>query len=279
MLTISSLFIYPIKSLGGISLTSSQITSRGLLYDRRWMLINDDNKFISQREYPQMALCKTELVPDGIKVVFKHNDDILIPFDAPAIGRAEVTIWDDTCTADIVCLEAAEWFSKVLGVNCRLVYMPEDSRRPVDPEYAPDDKINSFSDGYPCLLIGEASLTDLSERCGEIILMDRFRPNIVFTGGAPYAEDEMAHFKINNIDFYGVKICARCPIPGIDQETAARTKEPLKTLARYRKKNNKIYMGQNLIHTGEGTLNIGDVLHILSTKPATVFNEEVGEVR
>jgi hypothetical protein len=124
--------------------------------------------------------------------------------------------------------------------------------------------ITSFADAYPFMMIGQASLDDLNSRLAEPLPMDRFRPNIVFTGGGPFEEDLLANFTIGNIHFYGVKLCARCIIPTIDQNTGVKRKEPLKTLASYRAKNNKIYFGQNLVHKGDGVIAVGDQLHAIS---------------
>ncbi len=273
MLHVSDLVIYPIKSLKGISLSSAGVTDRGLEYDRRWMLIDSNNRFISQREIPQMALCQPSLTNAGLKVTYLPNgENILIPYQPLTNTLLQVTVWDDTCTGQYVSHETSAWFSRVLGMPCSLVYMPDDTRRAVDPNYTDGQQITSFSDAYPFLIIGEASLTDVSQRVGQAIPMNRFRPNIVFSGGNAFMEDEMAHFIINNIHFYGVKICARCPIPGIDQETGISGKEPLKTLAGYRRKNNKVWVGQNLVHKGNGTLHIGDTIEVLEMKAPAVFD-------
>ena len=194
------------------------------------------------------------------------GDSIFIPFDAAQSGNSiTVTIWDDTCMAQFVSKAADEWFTAMLSINCRLVYMPDDSRRAVDQRYAPGVGITSFSDAYPFLIIGQASsLDELNSRLAEPLPINRFRPNMVFTGGGPFEEDRMGHFSINNINFYGVKLCGRCPIPTIDQTTAQRGMEPLKTLATYRVKNNNIYFGQNLVSEGYGLISIGDKIQVRS---------------
>jgi len=152
-----------------------------------------------------------------------------------------------------------------MGIKCRLVHMPEETHREVDQRYAQPGMITSFSDAYPFLLIGQHSLDDLNTKLAEPLPMDRFRPNIVFTGGRPFEEDLMNHVKIAGIDFYGAKLCARCVLTTINQQTAVKAKEPLKTLASYRLKNKKILFGQNLIHKGTGIITIGDTLEVLST--------------
>jgi hypothetical protein len=270
MLTISQLFIYPVKSLGGISLPSAQLTDRGFKYDRRWMLVDENNRFLSQREFPVMALLQTVISEKGIVVVDKRNVSIncLIPFTVETDKIIKVQVWDDECDAVIVSETLNTWFTQALGISCKLVFMPDDSMRKVDDRYAANNEITSFSDGYPLLMIGQSSLDDLNGRLKEKLSIDRFRPNIVFTGGIPYEEDTMAEFEINGITLYGVKQCARCVVTTIEQSNAAKGKEPLKTLAAYRQLNNKIYFGQNVLYKTTGVINTGDAVIIKETKQA-----------
>ena len=266
MLQISELYIYPIKSLPGVPVKEARVTEKGFEYDRRWMLVDENNRFISQREAPQMTQLLVSIENEGLHIKHKINgESLIVPFDSlSSRNKGTVTIWDDTCEADYVSTEADEWFTSALGINCRLVYMPDDCQRVVDQRYAPGNSVTSFSDAYPFMIIGQASLDDLNSRLNEALPMERFRPNIVFTGGQPYEEDMMGSFTIGNINFYGVKLCARCIIPTINQQNASRGKEPLKTLAKYRQKNNKIYFGQNLVHDGEGIIAIGDEIQTKS---------------
>jgi len=261
MLRVSQLYIYPIKSLGGIALNEVIITDRGFQYDRRWMLVDHNNLFISQREVHQMALMKLALTDNGVQVTHSvKQSSHTIPFHTAKNEFAAVTIWDDTCTGQFVSDEADEWFSTMLEIPCRLVYMPDNTHRITDQRYTSENSITSFSDAYPFLLIGQSSLDDLNNRLAEPLPMNRFRPNIVFTGGEPYREDMMHTFTIGNITFYGVKLCARCVMTTINQDNGTTGKEPLKTLARYRFKNNKIMFGQNLAHKGLGEIRVGDEL-------------------
>jgi uncharacterized protein YcbX len=265
MLTISELYIYPIKSLGGIAVTYAEVTDRGLKYDRRWMLVDEQNRFLTQREFPQMTLLKVHIESNGLLVTHHLNGSVSIPFKQHNPNKQQVVIWDDTCIGVFVSNEHDTWFSDALGIKCRLVYMPDDTRREVDQRYAPEGMITSFSDAYPFLIIGQASLDDLNSRLAEPLPMNRFRPNIVFAGGDPFEEDLMKHIHIAGISFYGVKLCARCIMTTINQQTAVKAKEPLKTLASYRFKNNKILFGQNLIHEGMGVITVGDTIEVLST--------------
>jgi uncharacterized protein len=268
MLSVSQLFIYPIKSLGGISLNSAEVTDRGLRHDRRWMLVDDNNNFLTQRVFPQMALLKVLLNEDGLLVQHKkHEGNILVPLEAMG-NEYKVKVWSDVCKAIEVNDQVSEWFCDMLSMKCKLVYMPNQTRRRVDSRYASNKEITSFSDAYPFMVIGQSSLDDLNTRLKETVSINRFRPSIVFTGGAPYEEDELAHFSINKINFYGVKLCARCVVTTINQDEATKGNEPLYTLSTYRKRNNKIYFGQNLVHSGEGTITIGDSIELIERKKA-----------
>ncbi len=264
MLNISQIFIYPIKSLGGISKSTAQLCNTGFEYDRRWMLVDEKHNFLSQRTHPQMVLLHIAETDAGFMVSKYMDDDlsIIIPYEQEAKKKFEVSVWDDVCNAVEVSPAHNEWFSDMLAVNCKLVYMPDDTKRLVDNRYAANNEITSFSDGYPLLMIGEASLQDLNDRLKEKILMQRFRPNIVFSGGHSFIEDEMQTFEINGNTFLGVKPCSRCIMTTINQQNAAKGKEPLKTLSTYRMKNNKIYFGQNVLHQQNGSINIGDIITI-----------------
>lgn len=273
MLQVSELFIYPIKSLGGISLSSAVVTDRGLQYDRRWMLVNEKNEFMTQRSNAQMALLQVEVVEEGLRVSHKKKDSsVVIPYQPAAMqGTVMVQVWSDRCRAQIVSEDANKWFSEMLSVSCRLVYMPDSTRRRVDGRYARNKEITAFSDAYPFLIIGQSTLDDLNNRLSEHVPINRFRPNIVFTGGKAFEEDGWAHFAVNDVQYYGVKLCARCVVTTINQQDAHKGKEPLKTLSTYRMSNNKIYFGQNLLHQGVGIIRVGDRIDVKELKPARQF--------
>jgi len=265
MLQVSQLFIYPIKSLGGIAKQQVEITSTGFKHDRRWMLVDEQNIFLTQRTYPQMALLQVGENEQGIFVFHKQNQlqSIVIPFATEYRKKTSVIVWDDVCDALEADEEINNWFSDMLQINCKLVYMPDDTKRAVDKRYAANDEITSFSDGYPILMIGQLSLDNLNEKLAEVLPINRFRPNIVFTGGHAHIEDEMAAFEINGINFLGVKPSARCMITTVNQQTAEAGKEPLRTLAGYRMKNNKIYFGQNVLQQQHGSINIGEEIKVI----------------
>jgi uncharacterized protein YcbX len=265
-LQLSALYTYPIKSLGGVALERAKVTDRGLQYDRRWLLVDDQNCFLTQREHPNMALLRLQLQADSLQVSHSQGgiEPLQVPFQ-PQAGGLEVDIWGEQCSALEVSKEANAWFSQVLGQTCKLVYMPQESHRLVDPDYARHQELTSFSDGYPFLLIGQASLDELNARLEVALPMNRFRPNLVFSGGIPYQEDHWKGFSVADLLFYCVKPCARCIVITTDQETGVRGKEPLATLSAYRKQGNKVLFGQNLLHEGQGTLAIGDKLQPILT--------------
>lgn len=270
-LTLSEIWIYPIKSLAGIALTEAQVTPRGLAYDRRWMLTDANGKFMTQRSLPALALIDVALEANSLVISHRQKNlpPLLIPLTSPTAEVLTVQVWDDTMEAHPVAAEADQWFSKALDQPCRLVYQPDSTHRKVDPQYARHDEITSFSDGYPFLLIGQESLNDLNTRLESPVPMNRFRPNLVFTGGKPYEEDAWEAFTVGSQDFFGVKPCARCVLTTIDQITAEKGKEPLKTLSKYRNWNSKILFGQNLL-PGNLTqrIKVGDSIKVWKVKQA-----------
>jgi uncharacterized protein YcbX len=274
MLLISHLYVYPIKSLGGIELSTAQLTDRGIEHDRRWMLVDEQNRFLTQREHPKMAVLRTAIQGNQLAVYEKGQESDMIRLNLYATGTEalKVQIWDDVCDAVQISDSVNQWFSEKLDSVCKLVYMPDESKRKVDQRYAIKDDLTGFSDGYPVLMIGQASLDDLNSRLEEPVPMNRFRPNIVFTGGTPFQEDSMKQFQINGADFYAVKPCARCAVPTTNQDTGERKKEPMKTLATYRTGNNKVYFGQNILYEKDTIINVGDVLTIVETKEALQLN-------
>lgn len=246
----------------------AKIEERGLQYDRRWMLIDDEGVFITQRKYSELSQLQVNIADGELTVSHKTAPEQKISFDLDAqIGEnIEVTIWDDVSNGVEVSNEVSDWFSNFMQFKVRLVKMPAIENRFVDPKYALNAETVSFADGYPCLIIGQSSLNGLNEKLTEPILMDRFRPNFVFTGGEAHIEDNFGVFSLGDVAFTAVKPCARCVLITIDQQTGIKGQEPLRTLATYRTWNKKIMFGQNLIHQGFGEVSVGDELKIKSWK-------------
>lgn len=261
-LRLSEIWIYPIKSMGGIRLNSAKVAGKGLEFDRRWMLIDENNMFITQRKIPEMALFKLGMNSDSFTVRFK-NESIQLPFNSIlSSDLIPATIWDDSVDTIEVHERYSNWFSDKLKFSCKLVAFPEENTRLVDPKYATNHDNVSLADGYPLLAIGQSSLDDLNQRLDAPVPMDRFRPNLVFTGGQPYEEDSWKEFTVGVSKFQGIKPCSRCVLTTIDQMTGEQGKEPLATLATYRKRDNKIYFGQNVLSIDHNEIHEGDEIKL-----------------
>jgi uncharacterized protein len=255
---VTELWTYPIKSLGGIRVQSAKVLQKGLETDRRWMLIDDQNIFLTQRVHHKMALFRTSWQGNELSVTHAA-DRISVPMRS---SGEEITaqIWDDTVVVREVDPAISKWFSEHLSLPCRLVAFPEENRRDIDPRYKVGDDQVSLADAYPVLIIGQSSLDDLNSRMQKAVPMNRFRPNIVFTGGDAFEEDFWNQVRVGNNRFAAVKQCARCVLPTVDQETGIMGKEPLATLNTYRKREAKVLFGMNLVPLDHGEIRIGDEL-------------------
>lgn len=272
-LSISEIWIYPIKSLGGIRLPKARLTDRGLQWDRRWMLLNEKGEFMTQRQITSLAWLEVILHKHFLEI--RHRKKNLEPLqvafniDGPA-EVIEAPIWDDTSEAIVMSHEINEWFSDALEQNCRLVYMPEESSRTTTGKTSGRIQKVSFADAYPLLMIGQSSLDELNSRLAEPVPMNRFRPNLVFSGGKAYEEDNWHAFTAGSTRFWAEKPCARCVLTTIDQQTAKKGKEPLATLAKYRNHGGKVMFGQNLLYESGGTIQVGDKINVISHKDAII---------
>lgn len=261
-LKLTQIWIYPIKSLGGISLSSAKVMGKGLQYDRRWMLVDESGVCMTQRVYPKMALFKLSFNNGQLIITRDQHSLKLDPEKRPISHAITVSIWNDKVSAFEVDPSYSKWFSTLLGVPCRLIHFPEENARPVDPRYKVNDEHVSLADAYPFLIIGQSSLDDLNSKLANSVPMNRFRPNFVFTGGAPYEEDTWRNFSIGSTRFVGVKLCDRCVLTTVNQDSAEKGIEPLKTLTSFRKRENKVYFGQNLVAIDNTHVNIGDKITI-----------------
>lgn len=263
---LEEIIIYPIKSLGKISIKVSEARIRGLKFDRRMMLTDAMGNFLSQRNVPEMARFNLSIEDSGFLVQYEGNE-ILIPFNPISKKSRKVTVWDDRLTAPEAKDQYNRWFSDQLNRECNLILMDEDTMRPVQNKYAVNNELVSYADGFPYLIIGTGSLEDLNKKLEIPVPMDRFRPNLVISTDVPFEEDELDVFQIGEAIFKRVKPCSRCVITTTDQLTGKRSKEPLKTLSKYRKIGQNIFFGQNLICLKEGLLKIGDILY-----PTSIYN-------
>ena len=275
MPTLSSIWTYPLKSAAGVAVDAAAVERRGLAGDRRWMLVDTDGDFLSQRSHPRLALIDVEPTADGLCLSAPNQPPIEVSEPGASAERLPVTVWGDAVDAALAPAAAHAWCTTHLDTDVRLVFMPDASRRAVDSEYAVQaDDIVSFADGYPLLLASAASLADLNARLDAPLPMNRFRPNLVVEGAAPWAEDTWRRIRIGDVIFQSVKPCGRCSVTTVDQQTATRGKEPLKTLATFRRRaeTGKVYFGWNLVPETTGTLRAGDAVEVLERGARPHFN-------
>lgn len=261
-MTLAGIYRYPVKSLRGAAFDSLEVGRHGLLHDREWMVTDADGRFLTQRQEPRMALIGTHVSDDG-RLTLDAPDTAPIEVDNELHHDVEVVVWRDRVRASPVDAATDDWLSAFLGRRCRLVRFPADRVRAVDPAYAqPGDQVG-FADGFPFLLISQASLDALNARLQSPVPMRRFRPNLVIDGCDPHAEDGWRRLRIGDLVLRVAKPCSRCIIPTIDPDTAQRGPEPLRTLMTYRKRDNQIFFGQNLVHDGPGRLARGMTVEVL----------------
>ncbi|RRW46053.1 MULTISPECIES: MOSC domain-containing protein [Pseudomonas] len=268
MFHLSGLYRYPVKSTAPEPLERADIDCLGVAGDRRWMVVEaSTGRFLTQRLLPSMGQIVARWISNGclsLNAPGMSTLEISVPLPDEALQG--VTLWRDTFQVPEAGEEANAWLSTFLDRPCRLVYMPESRARQVDTAYAsPGDHVN-FADGFPLLLIGQASLDDLAQRVGRPLDMRRFRPNLVVEGSKAYAEDKWTHIRIGEVEFRIVKPCSRCVLITVDPVTSVRShdREPLATLKTYREHEGAVYFGQNLIQLNPGAVNIGMPVEVLA---------------
>jgi uncharacterized protein len=265
-MSVTGLFVYPLKSGGCIPVNEACIAARGFEYDRRWMLIDEDRAYINQIMQPRLARVSPSFTEAGLQVQAPQMETLTIPYEPETDQVLTVKVLKKFCEAVVVNTQASQWFSDFLHQPCQLVYMPETTRRPVNPAYALHQDIVSFANGYPFHLVGQASLDVLNQRLRQPLPMNRFRPNIVIAGAAPFAEDRWQTIRINTQCFSLVKPCNRCAVTIVDQETGERAgKEPLQTLASFRRFGKQVFFGRYVLSTSlGGTVKVGDPVEVLA---------------
>lgn len=260
---VSSIHVYPIKSTAPIDLTESLVEPRGLANDRRYLIVDDKDRFLTARRYPMMLRIDSTLGDGAIEVSAPGSSPLRIPLDAGEAVTREVVVWRNQVPAMDMGDEAAGWFSAVLGTQCRLMHMGARCVRSVNPEFGrPEDEV-SFADGYPLLVTSTASLADLNARLDVPVTMRRFRPNLVVDGLEAYAEDSWRKIRIGDVHFDVPKPCDRCVLTTIDPDKAEKDVdgEPLKTLGTYRDDaEHGILFGVHLIPRKLGIVRTGDAV-------------------
>ncbi len=261
-LRLAGIYRYPVKSLSGQSASVLPVDQRGLQFDRQWMLVDAEGRFLTQRQRPRMALIRTHVDTDG-RLLLQAPAMPDLAVSGPEDDRITVSVWSDSVAAAPSAPAVDAWFSAFLDTPCRLVRMPDSVHRPVDPAYArPGDQVG-FADGFPFLLISQASLDDLNKRLEAPVSILRFRPNLLVEGCAAFAEDAWRRIRIGGLTFRVAKPCSRCTIPNVDLDTGERGREPMQTLTGYRRRDGKVYFGQNLIHDGTGEIAVGMPVELL----------------
>ena len=272
---LSAIFVYPVKSCRGVSLPEATLDERGLLHDRQFLIVDAQDRFLTQRSTPALARILTALTDDAVHLQHAATGTIRVPWHLPDAPTRNVTIWRDTVLAYDAGDEAAHWLSDTLHQPCRLVTTGERSRREVPAARLPEDHRRNvvtpvpvaFPDAFPLLVLSEESLADLNRRLDEPepLPVDRFRPNLVLSGCAePYAEDTWTAYRVGEARFFSAGPCGRCQVTTTDQQTLQRGKEPLSTLAGYRRTTEgEVVFGQNVIHASPGIrLRVGDTVSL-----------------
>lgn len=260
---VSRLYLHPVKSLGGIAVPQYAVDRFGPFMDRRWLVVDARGQFLTQRQHARMALVRTALEQDQVTLSLEGQAPIRFSPQDFTGAETDVQVWRDRCVARTGPAEVDQWLRQALGVECRLVFMPDSTRRAVNADYARNGETVSFADGFPLLLTSEASLDDLNSRLSFPIGMERFRPNLVVEGTAPFAEDNWRRIRVGSMVFQVAKPCSRCAIPTIDPLTAQKQPEIFKTLKTFRARDGEVYFGQNLLAQGTGSIQVGDAVEIL----------------
>ncbi len=278
-MNVSGINIYPVKSLRGIGVPRAKVEDRGFEDDRRFMLVDAEGSLITQREVPKMATLIAENGKGLLEVSTSDGKKIEFSKDFKGLEKATVRVWDSHCEGLIAEDSVNKWFGDALKVDCRLVQMPETTRRQINEKFNNGDDVVSFADGYPFLLLSENSLENLNQKLDRQIPMNRFRPNLVVSGAAAFEEDGWRKIKIGETVLRATKPSARCVVTTIDQKTGiSEVREPLKTLAIYRMasdvlptsfedfglKQHDVVFGQNFVAENFGQdIKIGDAVEIL----------------
>lgn len=256
---LSALYIYPVKSCRGIRVTQAEVTRRGFANDRRWMIVDGSGRFVTQRQVPELCLVQTALEQDAIVLTAPATGSLRLPITHEEGEERLVSVWRHDGKA-VRHGEGSAWVTELMKRESSLVYMAERHERPVDPAWAQSGDRVSFADGFPFLVISEASLAGLNQRLDVPLEMERFRPNIVVRGVDEFAEDVWREVAFGGIAFRAAKRCSRCVVTTIDPATGIQSKEPLRTLASYRRWDNQVWFGMNFIADGVGSLRVGDAV-------------------
>lgn len=260
---LSAIYRYPLKSARGHALAEARMDRCGIDGDRRWMLVDAQGEFLSQRGEPRLALLGASADTAGGLQLSLAEASLSVARPAADAPRRTVRIWGDRLPAADAGDTAAAWLRERLGRDLRLVHLPQDAQRPVDPDHAPPGQCVNFADGFPLLVVTRAALAELNSRLERPVPMDRFRPNLVIDGAAAHAEDQWRRLRIGSAEVELVKPCARCAVPAIDQATARRDPQINRVLAGYRRREGQVMFGMNALAAEGVAFRVGDPVTVL----------------
>ena len=261
-LRLSAIYRYPLKSARGHALWRGELDRFGLAGDRRWMLVDAQGHFQTQRKLPKLALLEVTMLETGLRLGYA-GDSIEVQTPQPGGELVRARVWDDDVAAAVADAQSNAWLSERLGLPLRLVHYPDSASRAIAPGYAPGNPLIAFSDGFPLLVISEASLQALNTRLPTAVPMDRFRPNLVIAGSEAHAEDHWRRIRVGSSELALPKPCSRCAIPSIDQQTAERDPHINRALAAYRRRDGVIYFGMNAVAIAGEEFRTGDAVEVL----------------
>jgi uncharacterized protein len=266
MMKLSAINLFPIKSAAGISVTQADVEQRGLKDDRRWMIVDDTGCFLTGRQLPAMVLIQARPDEEGLTLLAPDMATQRVQKPGLEALRLKVKVWDDHLDALLADSMTNAWLSRYLLREVRLVYMDGTSERNVEIDQT-HGKVNqpvSFADGYPLLLISEASMTSLNQKLAMPISILRFRPNLVISGTQAHVEDHWKRIRIGVIEFDLIKACTRCVFTTVDPVTGKKdiSGEPLRTLKEYRRSEAGIIFGMNLVSRNKGVVKLGDEVEV-----------------
>lgn len=254
------LYTYPIKSARGIALSRATLDDAGIQFDRRFMFVDADGNFLTQRVYPRMALIEVTLHDDSVRARAPGLGEVDVPLDDGVLtGEREVNIWRDRCVAHVVSREATDFAREFFGIDADLVRMPSTPTRSVDSRFVDGFRGIGFADAFPLLVASRASLDAVNATLATPIPMRRFRPNIVVDGTTAFAEDAWRALRVGDLTLTLPKPCERCVIVNVDPESGTSTPEALRALAKLHTVGGRVLFGQNAIHDRAGELRVGDV--------------------
>ncbi len=269
---VSQINIYPVKSTKGISQSNSWVEMQGLSFDRRFMITFPDGTMVTARKYPTLLNVIPTMTQEGMILSYKNKIPLKINYNQFQMAKVNATVWSDTFIAYTTSEDANLWFSDILQCSVKLLFTGKQSKR----ERKSINQRVSFADGYPLLLISQASLDELNRRSSAQHLMSQFRANLVVSGDEPFIEDNWKRIKIAEVEFEIMKPCQRCILTTVDINTAKfrPSKEPLTTLAKFRaNQHGEVFLGQNLVAKNEGMIQVGDQIEILETKPRDIYKD------